>query len=89
MQLLAEEADIGLVILDLDVLDRNGLPALGELRGRHPEVSVVVVSSTLGQMVRQPCSQMDIPSDRLRRYLASVPAKQAGFGCGRLTRGYL
>ena len=46
MQLLAEEADIGLVILDLDVLDRNGLPALGELRGRHPQLSVVVVSSS-------------------------------------------
>jgi len=46
MRLLTEEAGIGLVILDLDVLDRNGLPALGELRGCHPEVSVVVVSSS-------------------------------------------
>ena len=46
MRLLAEEVDIGLVILDLDVLDRNGLPALGELRDRHPDVPVVIVSST-------------------------------------------
>jgi DNA-binding NarL/FixJ family response regulator len=46
MRILTEEAGIGLVILDLDVLDRNGLPALGELRGCHPEVSVVVVSSS-------------------------------------------
>src|SRR5262249_62057459 len=38
--------DIGLVILDLDVLDRNGLLALGELRDRHPGVPVVIVSST-------------------------------------------
>jgi DNA-binding NarL/FixJ family response regulator len=43
MRLLAEEADIRLVILDLD---RNGLLALGALRGRHPDVSVVIVSST-------------------------------------------
>jgi DNA-binding NarL/FixJ family response regulator len=43
MRLLSEEAGIGLVILDLD---RNGLAALGALCGRHPEVSVVVVSST-------------------------------------------
>jgi DNA-binding NarL/FixJ family response regulator len=49
MALLAEEAGIGLVILDLDVLDRNGLPALGELRGRYPDVPVVVVSSTQDQ----------------------------------------
>jgi DNA-binding NarL/FixJ family response regulator len=46
MRLHSEHADIGLVILDLDVLDRNGLPALAELRRHHPDVPVVVVSST-------------------------------------------
>ena len=46
MRLLAEEVDIGLVILDLDGLHRNGLPELGELRNRHPNVPVVIVSST-------------------------------------------
>ena len=45
MQLLCQEADIGLVIVDLDQPDRNGLSALRELRDRYPEVPVVAISS--------------------------------------------
>jgi DNA-binding NarL/FixJ family response regulator len=45
MQLLSQEADIGLVIVDLDQPDRNGLSALRELRDCYPEVPVVAISS--------------------------------------------
>ena len=45
MQLLCQEADIGLVIVDLDQPDRNGLSGLRELRDCYPKVPVVVVSS--------------------------------------------
>src|SRR5262249_28118358 len=44
MQLLAEQSDIGLVLLDLNLPDRHGLGLLAELRGDHPAVPVVVLS---------------------------------------------
>jgi DNA-binding NarL/FixJ family response regulator len=45
MQLVAEHADIGFVLLELELPDRDGFSLLGELRQRHPETSVVVLSS--------------------------------------------
>jgi DNA-binding NarL/FixJ family response regulator len=45
MQLVSEHADIGLVLLELNLPDRDGFSLLGELRERHPETSVVVFSA--------------------------------------------
>jgi DNA-binding NarL/FixJ family response regulator len=45
MQLVSEHADIGLVLLELNLPDRDGLSLLGELRECHPEMSVVVLSA--------------------------------------------
>ena len=45
MRLLSEQADIGLVLLDLNLPDRDGFSLLGELRESHPAVKVVVLAS--------------------------------------------
>ena len=44
MQLASEHTDIGLVLLDLNLPDRDGFSVLGDLRERHPAMSVVVLS---------------------------------------------
>ena len=44
MELVAEHGDLGLVLLDLNLPDRDGFSALSELREQHPEISVVVLS---------------------------------------------
>jgi DNA-binding NarL/FixJ family response regulator len=45
MQIVAEHTDISFVLLELDLPDRDGLSVLGDLRARHPDISVVVVSA--------------------------------------------
>jgi len=45
MQLVSEHADIRLVLLELNLPDRDGFAVLSELRERHPAVSVVVLSA--------------------------------------------
>jgi DNA-binding NarL/FixJ family response regulator len=45
MQLVSEQRDIGLVLLELDLPDRDGMSVLRELRERHPAISVVVLSA--------------------------------------------
>jgi DNA-binding NarL/FixJ family response regulator len=45
MQLVAEQADIGLILLDLSLPDRDGFSVLSELRERRPAISVVVLSA--------------------------------------------
>ena len=45
IQLVSEHADIGFVLLELNLPDRDGFSLLGELRERHPETSVVVLSA--------------------------------------------
>jgi DNA-binding NarL/FixJ family response regulator len=45
MTLMTEHADIGLVLLDLGLPDRDGFSALDELRERYPATSVVVLSA--------------------------------------------
>ena len=45
MALIAESADdLGLVLLDLHLPDRDGFSALSEIRERYPAISVVVLS---------------------------------------------
>jgi DNA-binding NarL/FixJ family response regulator len=41
----AEHADIGLILLDLNLPDRDGFSMLAELRDRYPATSVVVLSA--------------------------------------------
>src|SRR5438132_3943078 len=41
MEMIASHADIGLVLLDLNLPDRDGFSMLAELRERHPAVSIV------------------------------------------------
>jgi DNA-binding NarL/FixJ family response regulator len=43
IELMSEQPDIGLVLLDANLPDHNGLAVLGELRSRHPAASVVVL----------------------------------------------
>jgi DNA-binding NarL/FixJ family response regulator len=45
MELLSENADIHLVVLELNLPDRDGFSVLGELRERYPAVSAVVLSA--------------------------------------------
>ena len=45
LRLADENPDLGLVLLDLNLPDRSGFEVLAELRGRHPAISVVVLSA--------------------------------------------
>jgi len=45
LRLADENPDLGLVLLDLNLPDRSGFDVLAELRGRHPAISVVVLSA--------------------------------------------
>ncbi|HEY1979998.1 MAG TPA: response regulator transcription factor, partial [Xanthobacteraceae bacterium] len=45
MEIFANNADIGLVMLDLNLPDRDGLAVLSDLRELHPAVAVVVMSA--------------------------------------------
>jgi len=44
MKLVAEHSDLGLILLDLNLPDRDGFSVLTELRERYPAMSVVVLS---------------------------------------------
>jgi DNA-binding NarL/FixJ family response regulator len=44
MEQIAEHTDIGLILLDLHLPDREGFSVLAELRERYPAISVVVLS---------------------------------------------
>jgi DNA-binding NarL/FixJ family response regulator len=45
MLLITEHADIGLILLDLNLPDREGFSMLPELRERYPATSIVVLSA--------------------------------------------
>jgi DNA-binding NarL/FixJ family response regulator len=44
MEFVAEHGDLRLIVLDLNLPDRDGFSALSELRERYPAISVVVLS---------------------------------------------
>src|SRR5215467_4965618 len=44
MQLVSEHADIRLILLDLNLPDRDGFSLLGELRERHPTIAIMILS---------------------------------------------
>jgi len=45
MRLVDEHPDLGLILLDLNLPDRNGFDVLAELRERYPAISIVVLSA--------------------------------------------
>jgi DNA-binding NarL/FixJ family response regulator len=45
MRLIEEHPDIALILLDLNLPDRNGFEVLADLRERHPGISTVVLSA--------------------------------------------
>jgi response regulator of citrate/malate metabolism len=45
MQVIAEHPDLELVLLDLNLPDRDGFSMLAELSERYPAISVVVLSA--------------------------------------------
>jgi DNA-binding NarL/FixJ family response regulator len=45
MRLIEEHPDLGLILLDLNLPDRDGSGVLSELRMSHPAISVVVMSA--------------------------------------------
>jgi DNA-binding NarL/FixJ family response regulator len=45
MQVIAEHPDLGLILLDLNLPDRDGFSVLTELGERYPTISVVVLSA--------------------------------------------
>ena len=45
MEIVAEHADLDLILLDLNLLDRDGFSVLSKLRESHPAISVVVMSA--------------------------------------------
>lgn len=46
MGLVVEHADLGLILLDLSLPDRDGFSVLAELREQYPAISIVVLSAT-------------------------------------------
>lgn len=46
MQRIAEDPDLELILLDLNLPDRSGFDVLAELRERHPAISVVMLSAS-------------------------------------------
>lgn len=46
MRLIADNPDLQLILLDLNLPDRNGFELLAELRDRHPAISAVVLSAS-------------------------------------------
>lgn len=48
MQIIAEHPDLDLILLDLDLPDRDGFSVLTELRERYPAISVIVLSAQQG-----------------------------------------
>jgi DNA-binding NarL/FixJ family response regulator len=44
VQLIAEHSDLGLILLDLNLPDRDGFDLLAELRQRHAAIAIVVLS---------------------------------------------
>jgi DNA-binding NarL/FixJ family response regulator len=45
MRFIEEHPDLGLILLDLNLPDRDGFTMLSELRMSHPSISVVVMSA--------------------------------------------
>src|SRR5215467_10871201 len=45
MQFVEQHPDVDLILLDLDLPDRDGFSVLAELRKSHPAISVVVISA--------------------------------------------
>jgi DNA-binding NarL/FixJ family response regulator len=45
-RLLAEHADLALLLLDLGLPDRDGFAALNEARSRHPKIPIVILSGS-------------------------------------------
>src|ERR1700681_4169131 len=45
-RLLAEHADLALLLLDLGLPDRDGFAALNEARARHPKIPIVILSGS-------------------------------------------
>src|SRR5712672_1433802 len=45
MASVQSQTDLGLILLDLNLPDRDGFSVLGELRERYPAISVVVLSA--------------------------------------------
>jgi len=45
-RLLAEHADLALLLLDLGLPDRDGFAALNEARTRHPKIPIVILSGS-------------------------------------------
>jgi DNA-binding NarL/FixJ family response regulator len=45
MQLIEEHRDLTLILLDLNLPDRDGFALLSELRERYPAISIVVLSA--------------------------------------------
>jgi len=46
MQIVEEHPDLNLVLLDINLPDRDGLSVLGELRERHATIAVVILSGS-------------------------------------------
>jgi DNA-binding NarL/FixJ family response regulator len=45
MQIITDHPDIGLILLDLNLPDRDGFEVLAELRESHPAITIVVLSA--------------------------------------------
>src|SRR5262249_11946391 len=46
MHIVEEHPDLNLVLLDIDLPDRNGFSVLGELRDRYATIAIIILSSS-------------------------------------------
>src|SRR5439155_17552448 len=44
MRIVEEHRDLNLVLLDINLPDRDGFAVLGELRERHPAIAIIILS---------------------------------------------
>ena len=49
MHIVEEHPDIGLILLDINLPDRDGFSVLRELRDRYPTIAIIVISSSNDQ----------------------------------------
>src|SRR6266436_8244880 len=49
MRIVEEHPDLSLILLDINLPDRDGFSVLGELRERYPDIAIIMLSASNDQ----------------------------------------